>query len=58
MTFFTSLSKKVYQFSYQFFLEEYPETSAGVLIYTGNEIKIMAERIFAIPWYLFGGTDS
>ena len=37
------------------FMDEYPETSAGILIYTGNEIKIMHEKIVAIPWVLLGG---
>lgn len=34
------------------FMDEYPETSAGVLIYGGDEIKIMGEKIVAIPWFL------
>jgi predicted AAA+ superfamily ATPase len=34
------------------FLDEYPEASAGILIYTGNKIKIMHENIVAIPWFL------
>jgi len=35
------------------FLTEYPETTAGILIHTGNEIKIMHEKIIALPWMLF-----
>ena len=37
------------------FLEEYPETAAGVLIHTGNEVKMMGRNIIAVPWALFGG---
>ena len=32
------------------FLEEYPETSCGVLVYTGKEIKLLDKRIIAVPW--------
>jgi predicted AAA+ superfamily ATPase len=41
--------------SLKLFFEEYPETSAGVLIYTGNEVKQLHEKIVAIPWFLLGG---
>ena len=34
------------------FLHEYPETSAGILLHTGNEIKVMHKKIIAIPWTL------
>ena len=34
------------------FMEEYPETTASLVIYTGNEIKIMEKDIIAVPWYL------
>jgi len=34
------------------FLHEYPETAAGILIHTGNEIKVMHKKIIAIPWTL------
>jgi len=34
------------------FLDEYPETSAAILVYTGDEIKIMHEKIVAIPWFM------
>jgi len=37
------------------FLEEYPETAAGILVHTGNEVKIMGRNIIAVPWTLFGG---
>jgi len=33
------------------FLDEYPETSACLLVHTGNNIKIMGEKIIAIPWF-------
>jgi len=33
------------------FMEEYPETSAGILVHMGNEIKLMDKRIVAIPWW-------
>lgn len=34
------------------FMDDYPETSACILIYTGDTIKMMAEKIVAIPWFL------
>jgi uncharacterized protein len=34
------------------FLKEYPETTAGILFYTGSEIKRMHEKIIALPWAL------
>lgn len=34
------------------FLDEYPETSACLLVHAGDEIKIMHEKIVAIPWFL------
>jgi predicted AAA+ superfamily ATPase len=34
------------------FMDEYPESSAGILIYTGDKIRIMDERIVALPWFL------
>jgi len=33
-------------------MEEYPETTACILIYAGDEVKIMDEKIVAIPWFL------
>lgn len=36
------------------FLEEYPETAAGILVHTGSEIKRMHEKIVAAPWVLLG----
>jgi hypothetical protein len=37
------------------FFDEYPETIAGVLVHTGNEIKMMHQKIVAVPWVLLGG---
>jgi hypothetical protein len=37
------------------FLDEYPETVAGVLVHTGNEIKMLHEKIVAIPWTVLAG---
>jgi len=34
------------------FLDEYPETSACLLVYAGDEVKIMHEKIVAVPWFL------
>jgi len=36
------------------FMDEYPETSACILIYAGDEVRIMDEKIVAIPWFLLG----
>ncbi len=36
------------------FLDEYPETSAGVLFHTGTEVKRLHEKIIALPWYFLG----
>ena len=41
--------------SLRLFLEEYPETSACILIHTGNSIKMMHEKIIAIPWFIMAG---
>ena len=38
--------------SLRLFLDEYPETTAALLIHTGSEIKRLQEKIVAIPWYL------
>jgi len=35
------------------FMQEYPETTAGVLIHAGDEVKLMHEKIIALPWYYF-----
>lgn len=32
------------------FLEEYPETTAALLIHAGQEVKQLGERILALPW--------
>ena len=36
------------------FMKEYPETAVCILIYAGDEVKIMDEKIVAIPWSLLG----
>ena len=36
------------------FLSEYPETSFCLLVHAGEEIKLMHEKIVALPWYLLG----
>ena len=36
------------------FIEEYPETSAGILLHTGDEVKQMQAKIIALPWYFLG----
>ena len=38
--------------TFKLFLDEYPETVAGVLVHTGNEVKMLHEKIVAIPWRL------
>ena len=37
------------------FLEKHPKTSAGLLIYSGREVKRLDEKIVAIPWRLVTG---
>lgn len=37
------------------FLDEYPETAVALLIYSGQEIKRLHEKIVAIPWHLLAG---
>jgi predicted AAA+ superfamily ATPase len=37
------------------FLEEYPETVTGVLLYAGNTIRYFHEKIVAVPWRLLAG---
>ena len=41
--------------SMRLFLEEYPETSAGVLIHSGNEVRRLHDKIVAIPWFILAG---
>ena len=38
------------------FLEEYPEALAGILVYTGKEVKYLGKKILAIPWEMLAGT--
>lgn len=40
--------------SLKLFLDEYPETSAGVLVHGGGRVQIMHEKIVALPWHFFG----
>jgi len=37
------------------FLEEYCETSIGIIIHTGNEVKYLGQKILAMPWIMFTG---
>jgi predicted AAA+ superfamily ATPase len=37
------------------FLDQHPQTSGGLLITSGNEIRRMGENILAIPWTLLSG---
>jgi predicted AAA+ superfamily ATPase len=39
----------------RFFLENHPETSGGLVVYCGREVKRMDEKIVAIPWSLVTG---
>jgi predicted AAA+ superfamily ATPase len=36
------------------FLDEYPETAAGLLVYDGREIVRLHEKIVAVPWSALG----
>jgi hypothetical protein len=38
----------------QDFVEEYPETVAGIFVYDGTEVRGLHERIVAIPWKSLG----
>lgn len=38
------------------FLEEYPEAVAGILVHGGDEIRLMQDRIIALPWHYFNLT--
>ncbi len=35
------------------FMDEYPETIVGVLVYTGNVVKYLGENLIAVPWTVF-----
>ncbi len=39
----------------QTFLQQHPETSAGVLLHSGTSIKRLAEKIVALPWTMLTG---
>jgi uncharacterized protein len=34
------------------FMEEYPEAAAGLIVYAGDSVKIMGEKMAAIPWQM------
>lgn len=38
----------------QDFMEDYPETVAGLLVYDGKEVRRLHERILAVPWSSLG----
>ena len=38
-----------------FFLEEYPEAAGGLILYNGNEIRRLGEKILATPWTMIAG---
>lgn len=40
------------------FLEEYPKTLIAIIIYLGNEIRYLGERILALPWTMITGLDN
>ena len=40
------------------FMDEYSETLACILVYAGNEVRIIHEKIAAVPWFLLGGHIS
>ena len=33
------------------FLEEHPRARAGLLVHAGDRIRILGERIAAVPWW-------
>jgi predicted AAA+ superfamily ATPase len=37
------------------FMEEYPETTAGLLVHAGGEVKHLGEKILAVPWTALAG---
>jgi len=37
------------------FLREYPDTSGGLVLHSGTEIRWLGERIMAVPWTLITG---
>lgn len=37
------------------FMDDYPEASAGVVVYSGGEVLRLADRVVAIPWTLLAG---
>ena len=39
------------------FLDEYPETIMGIVLYNGNELLRLNDKIIAMPWFLLGGVS-
>jgi len=39
------------------FMAEYPETAAGVVVYTGNAVRMLGERLVAVPWTVLAGVE-
>jgi predicted AAA+ superfamily ATPase len=37
------------------FMREYPETSAGVVVHAGSEVRRLAEKVVALPWAILAG---
>lgn len=40
------------------FLDEYPETVAGILIHSGDKVQYLHEKIVAVPWHLLAGEGA
>jgi predicted AAA+ superfamily ATPase len=40
------------------FMQEHPNAAAGALVYTGNEIRRLGEKIVAIPWHMIVGATT
>ena len=37
--------------SLRLFMQEYPETSAGIVVHTGDRVEQLDESIYAIPFH-------
>jgi len=37
------------------FMREHPETSAGVVVHAGSEVRRLAEKVVALPWAILAG---
>lgn len=40
------------------FMNDYPETAAGVVVYAGGEIQRLADDVVAVPWTVLAGARS